>query len=249
MAWLSPAALRRRRADGDDGVALVEFAFISPIFFLIVFAVLEFGLVYRDSITLNDAVNDAARSAAIAGNGLGAVDDDPPPESGSPPKIPDATADFVTIKRLRQGLGAIPIEWLERIVVFHATDPVLGDVEAQVPEICRTGSGSGTFGSGAPDYAGACIVYDPEEAFRAYEAKDVDFFSCDLDLSSPECNWPGRARRNDPINPVANPTYPGPDYVGVWVQVKREYLTGLFGRDLDLSKVAVVRLEPGIIQE
>ena len=93
MSHRSRTASRRGR--NDDGATLVEFAFVAPIFFLIIFGILEFGLVYRDLLTTQDAVNDAARAAAIAANNLGALDDDPPPAVGDPPLLPFATADFV----------------------------------------------------------------------------------------------------------------------------------------------------------
>jgi hypothetical protein len=234
------------RATGDRGAALVEFALISPVFLVIVFAIFEFGLVYRDSLTISDAVNDAARSGAIAGNDLGALDDDPPPAQGEEtPRIAEATADFVTIKKMRQALGALPVGSIDRIVIFHAQDPTFGGAESQLSEVCK--HGPGTPGSGAPSYLGACIVYDDvEAAFRAYEAKDIAYFSCALDAGSPECNWPGRARDNSPVNPIVG--HAGPDYLGVWVRIKRPYLTGIFGNELELRDSAIVRLEPGLVE-
>jgi hypothetical protein len=243
----SPATATAERAQGDRGAALIEFALISPIFLIIVFAIFEFGLVYRDSLTISDAVNDAARTGAIAGNDLGALDDDPPPPSGDEtPRINDATADFVTIKKMRQALGALPVGSVDRIVIFKAEDPTFGGVEEQLSEVCKTGPG--TAGSGAPNYVGACNVYDDvEEAFRAYENKNIGYFSCIIDNASRECNWPGRVRNNSPINPILN--HPGPDYLGVWVRINRPYITGIFGSDLEITDAAVVRLEPGLVEE
>jgi hypothetical protein len=238
-----------RRLRRDDGISLVEFSFVAPVFFLLVFGIIEFGLVFRDYITVNDAVNDAARSGAIAGPDWGALDDDPPPTSGSPANLPNATGDFVTIKRLRQGLGIIPVEWIERIVIFKAGDPSFGSPEDQLSQACKEGTGSSGSGPNSDPnlaYVGACNVYDAEEAFRAYAAKDVDYFNCVEDAASPECNWPSRARVNDPVNPTARPTYLGPDYLGVYVEIERPYLTGVFGSSLNIQDAAIVRLEPGL---
>lgn len=238
-----------RRGRGEEGTTLLEFAFVAPVFFLLVFGILEFGLISRDYLTVDDALNDGARTAAIAGNGLGALDDDPPPAVGDPPLLPFATPDFVAIKRIRQGLGVIPVKWIERIVIFHAQDPSLGGAANQLSAACKNGtgtSGSGPNANPALNYVGACNVYDPEEAFRAYEAKDTAYFNCALAAASPECNWPGVARVNDPVNPVARPNYLGPDYVGVYIAVKRPYLTGIFGRTFSFSKTVIVRLEPGV---
>jgi hypothetical protein len=233
---------------GDRGAALVEFALVTPIFFVLVLGIFEFGLIYRDKITISDAVNDAARSGAIAGNDLGALDDDPPPGAGGPvPKIRDATADFVTMKRLRQGLAALPVTSIERIVFFHAQDPTFGNAEQQMAEACTTGTG--TSGSGAPRYLGACNVYaDVEAAFHAYETKNIAYFSCELSAASPECNWPGRARNTTAVNPIAHPDHPGPDYLGVWIKLERSSLTGIVGSVSEMSDSAIVRLEPGLIE-
>ena len=249
MTWFRrerPQATPRTR--GDDGATLIEFSFIAPVFLLLIFAILEFGLVFRDYITVSDSINDAARSGAIAGPNTGALDDDPPPVGGPVP-LPNATGDFVTIKRLRQGLGLIPVKWVKRIVIFKSGDPTLGDPAGQLSAGCKAGTGSSGTGPNvdpALAYVGACNVYDAEEAFRAYQNKDVAYFNCTLNVASPECNWPHGGRVNEPVNPIARPNYQGPDYLGVYVEIERPYLTGLFGRTLDFSDVAVVRLEPGV---
>jgi hypothetical protein len=232
---------------GDRGAALVEFALVTPIFFVLVLGIFEFGLVYRDKITISDAVNDAARAGAIAGNDLGALDDDPPPGGDGPvPKIQDATADFVIMKRLRQGLAALPVTSIERIVIFHARDPASGSAEPQLAEACMTGNG--TSGSGAPHHLGACNVYaDVEAAFHAYETKNTAYFSCEQFAASPECNWPGRTRNTTAANPIAHPDHPGPDHLGVWIKLERSSLTGIIGSVAELSDSALVRLEPGLI--
>ncbi len=240
-----------RRFQGDSGAALVEFSFIAPVFLLLILGIIEFGLVFRDDITISDSVNDAARAGAIAGPNWGALDDDPPPAMGSPTVLAGATGDFVTIKRLRQGLGLIPVQWIKRIVIFKAGDPSLGNPEDQLSSACKNGSGSSGTGPNvnpALAYVGACNVYDAESAFRAYQAKDVAYFNCVLNAASPECHWPSRGRVNDPVNPVAKPGYLGPDYLGVYVELERPYLTGLFGRSLHLTDVAIVQLEPGLEQ-
>lgn len=237
------------RLRGDDGTALLEFAVVAPVFFLLIFGLIEFGLIYRDYLTVQDAVNDGARSAGIQGPNLGVIDDDPPPAVGAPPLLPTATADFATIKRIRQGMGLIPVEWIERIVIFHAQDPTFGSAASQLSAACKDGtgtSGSGPSANPSQNYVGACNVYDAEEAFRAYEAKDVAYFSCALNGSSPECNWPGRDRVNDPVNPtVANNI--GPDYLGVYVEINRPYVTSVFGQEFTFSQTVIVRLEPGLV--
>jgi Flp pilus assembly protein TadG len=51
---------RKARADAG-GSAAVEFAFIAPVFFALLLAIFEAGLVFFAQFTLQNAVNDAAR--------------------------------------------------------------------------------------------------------------------------------------------------------------------------------------------
>ncbi|MEZ5144364.1 MAG: TadE/TadG family type IV pilus assembly protein [Acidimicrobiales bacterium] len=46
---------RQRRFAGDDGAALLEAALITPVFMVMVLGSLEYGLVYRDYLSLNSA--------------------------------------------------------------------------------------------------------------------------------------------------------------------------------------------------
>lgn len=54
----------RRRRHGDRGQSLAEFALVAPIFFLLIFAVIQFGLILAAQNGLVDGVRNAARRAA-----------------------------------------------------------------------------------------------------------------------------------------------------------------------------------------
>lgn len=45
---------------------MVEFALVAPLLLLILFAVLQFGAVYNDYVTLTDATRVGARKAAVS---------------------------------------------------------------------------------------------------------------------------------------------------------------------------------------
>ena|SRR5579885_3547641 len=45
----------------DDGVSLVEFAFVVPVFLLLLFGMIDFGRAYSTSVTLTNAVREGAR--------------------------------------------------------------------------------------------------------------------------------------------------------------------------------------------
>jgi Flp pilus assembly protein TadG len=54
-----------RRRDSQRGAALVEAAIIIPVLFLIVFAVIDFGNVFYQYISVRQGVREGAREAAI----------------------------------------------------------------------------------------------------------------------------------------------------------------------------------------
>ena len=65
MRWLS--RLRARRRAGDRGAVLVEMVLVVPILALIVAAVFEFGLAWRDTMTISNAMRSGARVGSNAG--------------------------------------------------------------------------------------------------------------------------------------------------------------------------------------
>jgi len=50
----------------ENGQAMVEFALVAPILFLILFAIVQFGIVFMNSIALTDAVRIGARKASVS---------------------------------------------------------------------------------------------------------------------------------------------------------------------------------------
>src|SRR5688572_1770500 len=54
-----------RRARGDEGVALVEFALIAPLFFLLIFGIIEFGWGFYQKIDVRHGAREGARLAAV----------------------------------------------------------------------------------------------------------------------------------------------------------------------------------------
>jgi Flp pilus assembly protein TadG len=50
---------------GDSGQTFVEFALVLPFLALIIFGILQFGLLFRDYISITDAARVGARAAAV----------------------------------------------------------------------------------------------------------------------------------------------------------------------------------------
>jgi Flp pilus assembly protein TadG len=56
----------RRIKRSQEGQALVEFALVAPLLFLILFGIVQFGIAFMNSIALTDAVRTGARKAAVS---------------------------------------------------------------------------------------------------------------------------------------------------------------------------------------
>lgn len=56
---------RRGRRHGERGAALVEFALIAPVLFLVLFGIIEFGIALNDYQSIRHGVRDGARQAAV----------------------------------------------------------------------------------------------------------------------------------------------------------------------------------------
>jgi Flp pilus assembly protein TadG len=65
----------RRRARGEEGQALVEFAIVLPVLCLLLFGIMQFGLLFYNYIDLTSATRDGARRVAVARASNLTVDD------------------------------------------------------------------------------------------------------------------------------------------------------------------------------
>lgn len=60
----------RKLKQGEQGQALVEMALVLPLFFLLLFGVIEMGRIGYAYLTISNAVREGARTAAIGGSDL-----------------------------------------------------------------------------------------------------------------------------------------------------------------------------------
>jgi hypothetical protein len=74
--------------DKQRGAALVEMAIAAPLLILLVFGILEFGIAFRDRLTVSNGTQSAGRVTAALGN-----NDD---------------ADIATLQAVEQSLGLLP---------------------------------------------------------------------------------------------------------------------------------------------
>lgn len=123
-------------------------------------------------------------------------------------------ADYDMLQAVRIASAVVPGRTIERIVIYKAENA--GD---EPPASCRAGQPSST---------NACNVYTPADwqrppsDFGCRTAGALDSFWCPSDRRAVV----GRS-----------------DLVGVWIQARHEYLTGLFGPDVTITGSATLPLE------
>ncbi len=61
-------SIRRRVYHEQNGQSATEFAIVLPVFCLVLFAVIQFGILFNNYLTLTDAVRAGARTAAVSGS-------------------------------------------------------------------------------------------------------------------------------------------------------------------------------------
>ena len=208
-----------KRHRSQRGVAVVEAAAVAPVLLLLILATFEFGLFFRDALTVADAAADGARIGAVVGPDLDQA-------SGG-------NADFVILKSIREALASLDPYSIERIVVFKGDSAGVGAPLEQLTTPCRNGTAS------AAHRAGRCNIYeDPIAAFAAVQAGDATYFDCPG--SSVACSYNPETRDD-------GPNIADIDYLGVYVRLNRGSASGILGGGA-IERAAVVRLEPGLVE-
>ncbi len=85
----------------ERGAVMVEMAIVVPIFVLLLFGMLEFGLAFKDKLAMTHAVTRASRDAAVLGN--------------------EDIADIEILRAFEDGLvGAVSIDSVVHVDIFKA---------------------------------------------------------------------------------------------------------------------------------
>ncbi len=130
----------------------------------------------------------------------------------------DPRADWHVLQSVKRSSSALPEDSLKRIVVFDAgTDPA--NPLAPQPGCL----------SGSPTVGSKCNVYAPAD----WVTYDAEKFECDQVGAEPI--WCGKDRTSSDASP---------SYIGVWMLVTHEYVTGFIGDSIDLTPMTVYRIEP-----
>ena len=190
---------RATRQRSERGAALIEAALVTPVFLLIVFFILEMGLLFRDSLTTDNASREGARAASTRGN--------------------EADADYFVLRTVEHGLEAMGLQRLQYVVVFKATGP-----NDTLPASCAVAS-----------QADLCNRYTAADFFAELDdaaGNDTGNFRCGTRDSS----WCATTRETS--------LSAGTDFIGIHVQTRHDFITGMFAGGNDLGETTILRLEP-----
>jgi hypothetical protein len=230
---------RQRRARGDRGAILVEAAIVLPILFSLIFGVLEIGSALKSYSGAANAVRAGGRMASVAGN--------------------LADADRLILERIAEEASGIPNGEIEYVVIWHASSkgekPPAGCTPSAAGSPNQTSVGVSD-GGPLSNAVGACNIYHrpaaPGGAFdmaQGEAAQPADYYFGCTGASDPaashkvDCNWAARNRKTT-ISPRGTTPVVQPDYLGVHLRAKHDYVTGILGSDLSITDNSVNLLEP-----
>ncbi len=140
--------------------------------------------------------------------------------------------DYLVIRSVEHGLAPIDLQRLDVVVVFRADGP-----DDTVPAACLTASQ--VYDPLNPAQP-ACNRYTPIDFFAEYEdpVSGVDTGNFQCGTLAIDRYWCPDDRE---ISLGA-----GTDYVGVYVQTRHDFISGLFGSNRTLDATTIIRLEPAV---
>lgn len=188
----------QRNGRGERGTAIVEAAITLPLFLMLIFGVMEFGLAFRTYLTTSTTARESTRFAATLGNA--------------------ADADYQIVAKVREMIGAANAGQINTISIFKATNATSTTGTGPLAA-CRTAS-----------VAGLCNTYTTS----TITALAVNDFGCGVAAYDRYwCPTTRKVRLSDP-----------PDFLGVYISIHHDDITGIFPLDRDFTDEVVFKLEP-----
>ncbi len=198
----------------EDGAALVEFAFVAMFLLALVAGTFDYGFAWRAGL----AVNEAARAGARVGSSQSL----------------SRGADYYALNGVRATLVASgAIGQVEKVVVFKSTT-----LNGRVPASCLTTPASGLCNvlTGAQLQALTLTSFDLVISPNPTVAPTGT--GCLKASAAQRAGWCPNARSN------SQEAGAGADYYGVYVQLKYPRKFAAFGSSIQVTRTAVMRLEP-----
>ena len=199
---------------------MVEASLATPVLLLFLFGIFEFGFAFRDYLAVANSTRDAAREGSVAGN--------------------IADADYRVLRAIERASAALPDGAIDEVIVFKAYGP-----DPIVPNACLT---SGSTGGGIFEDIDQDSVVDDEVFCNVYTPihfeYDVGEFNCDPSPPTPDPDrfWgPTSAAATGPRQTSVGT---GLDYIGIYISVGHDYITGMFGDSITFRDLTVLKVEP-----
>lgn len=241
--------LRRNRRD-DRGATMVEAAFVTPVFVLVLFGVIEFSGYVGAATGANAAVKAGARMATVQGN--------------------NGLADMHILRRMeREGAGMVASnDVIQEIKIWHASSR-----DEDPPETCNASTECNHYQDpnqpgGAYELAGLKTTLEDSDGsgpapmdtnhadcYFGWGTGITDAGGCSDAGTRLDGGWPAPHRRILEKNPNTSgcPSPPQPsqpsqcdttDLVGIWIKVRHDYYTGFFGQSVTVTSKTVAKIEP-----
>lgn len=161
----------RQARHGERGSAIIEAAIVTPVFLLLIFGVMEIGLLFRSDLTTTHASRDGARAASVYGR--------------------EAETDFLVLQTVRHAADAMGVDAIQFVVVYKLDDPT----DAMDPD-CLTGSKADVCNRYVRSDFDLALDYtngDPTPHFRCVDSSSVDDAWCpgDRDTSIENADYVG----------------------------------------------------------
>jgi hypothetical protein len=213
-----PHEASRLRCSGDGGSIVVESAMILPFVVMLLAGIVDFGVGFRDRITIQGALRNSVRQLAFLAD--------------------DRSVDKSTLASLNAGLGNLHNVVIQFAVVYKfdpATNP-----SGQVPAACLTTSKANS-GSGVN---GVCNVYTGPGTGGAFNQIlfNGSWVMAGNVTPGNACTtgwdqyWCTTTRNRDITDP--------PDWAAIWIRVTYTPFTKMFRTSITMEDEAIIRLEP-----
>lgn len=201
------AAASGRRHPAESGSAIVEAALATPLVIVLLVATVSVGLIWRDQLVVDEAAATGARVASLHPSTIAGL---------FPPGHTPAAGSAAILDAVAGSLGAVPLQAVERVVIFVPGGPPTRPGIDRIPPGCQHGHIS------TPDCVTAVAV-ESDTGVRLETAGG--------DCDPGACGWREPKADGGP-----------PSEVGVYVAVRRGWL-GSGTQTRIVESVAVVPTE------
>ena len=138
---------------------MVEAAFVAPVFFMLIFGVIEFGFVFKDRLTVDNSTREGSRAASVSGD--------------------DLESDFLILQSINHSLKSVNRPQIEEIIIYRADSP-----DSPIPAACLSSGAQ----SGPVDFCNVYSPDAFDEPLYDNLGAANDFFGC-VAATSADRHW------------------------------------------------------------